>query len=118
MFSTKPLLSVVAAALLAGTVNAYTGTAILGFYNTTSCGCPAFNGPYAVAIPRELVGTQSCCDVGITLSYGGETTDAVFSGYYEAGAGTENVALSPEAFAALAGFPDEVSLSPVTWSFD
>ncbi|KAJ7245919.1 hypothetical protein B0H12DRAFT_1127163 [Mycena haematopus] len=119
MFSTKPLLSVVAAAaLLVGTANAFNGTAILGFYDTTSCPCPPWNGPFAVAIPRGLVGTEVCCNVGITLSYEGQTTDAVFSGYYEAGAGTENVALSPAAFAALAGFPEETSLSGVTWSFD
>ncbi|KAJ6483252.1 hypothetical protein C8R45DRAFT_1099531 [Mycena sanguinolenta] len=117
MFSSKPLLSVVAAALLVGTANAFTGTANLGFYNATSCGCPPWNGPFAIAIPSALVGTQVCCNVGITLSYEGQTTDAVFSGYYDAG-GAEDVALSPEAFAALAGWPEETSLSPVTWSFD
>ncbi|KAJ7905859.1 hypothetical protein B0H13DRAFT_1881130 [Mycena leptocephala] len=118
MFSTKSLFAAVSAALLVGTANAFNGTANLGFYDTTDCGCPPFNGPYAVAIPRQLVGTESCCDVGITLSYLDQTVDAVFSGYYDAAAGTENIALSPAAFAALAGFPEETSLSPIIWSFD
>ncbi|KAF8175984.1 hypothetical protein K438DRAFT_2044635 [Mycena galopus ATCC 62051] len=116
MFSTKPFLSAVAAAILVGTAAAYNGTANLGFYNTVDCPCPAFNGPYAIAIPSALVGTEQCCDVEITLSYEGQTTTAVFSGTYDA-AGPEDIALSPEAFAALAGFPQETSLVGVTWSF-
>jgi hypothetical protein len=47
-----------------------------------------------------------------------QTVDAVFSGYYDDGEGTENIALSPAAFAELASFPEETLLSPVTWSFD
>ena len=35
-----------------------------------------------------------------------QTVDAVFSGYYDDGEGTEDIALSPAAFAALAGHPD------------
>jgi hypothetical protein len=46
------------------------------------------------------------------------TVDAVFSGYYDDATGTENIALSAAAFAALAGHPEETSLAPVAWSFD
>ncbi|KAK7045096.1 hypothetical protein R3P38DRAFT_3177327 [Favolaschia claudopus] len=115
MFSSKAFFI---AASLVGATNAFNGTANLGFYGTTSCSCPPWNGPYAVAIARALVGTEVCCNVGITVSYLDQTVDAVFSGYYEDGAGTENIALSPAAFAALAGFPWETSLAPVNWSFD
>ncbi|KAK7008465.1 hypothetical protein R3P38DRAFT_2791380 [Favolaschia claudopus] len=131
MFSTRKAFFI--AASLVGATNAFNGTvsiaevalnsisppANLGFYGTTSCSCPPWNGPYAVAIPRALAGTaEVCCNVGITISYLDQTVDAVFSGYYEDGAGTENIALSPAAFAALAGFPWETSLAPVNWSFD
>ncbi|KAJ7167979.1 hypothetical protein C8R46DRAFT_1094628 [Mycena filopes] len=115
MFSAKSLLVAVSAAVLA---QAYNGTAILGFYGTTSCGCPPWNGPYAVAIPRDLVGTETCCNVGVTVTWLDSTIDAVFSGYYEDGAGTEGIALSAAAFAALGGFPDQTAHFPVTWSFD
>ncbi|KAF8134087.1 hypothetical protein K438DRAFT_1883654 [Mycena galopus ATCC 62051] len=118
MFPSKPLLSVLATALLVGTANAFNGTGNLGFYDTSSCSCPPWNGPFAVAIPRELAGAEVCCNVGVTLSYLDQSIDAVFSGYYDAGTGTEDVALSPAAFAALAGFPEKTSLAPFTWSFD
>ncbi|KAF8129704.1 hypothetical protein K438DRAFT_1948478 [Mycena galopus ATCC 62051] len=120
MFSTKLVLSAVAAALLAGTANAYNGTAHLGFYDASWEGCPPWNGPFAIAIPSALVGTEQACNVEITLSFGppgeAQTTTAVFSGIYDAG-GPEDVALSPDAFAALAGWPYETSLEGVTWSF-
>lgn len=107
----------------------------LGFFGTTNCGCPPFNGPFAVAVPSALVGSAVCCNDAVTLSctcvsphphaspltllpVEGETVTAIFSGIYDDGAGTENVALSPTAFAALAGFPEDTSLSPVTWSFE
>ncbi|KAJ6477284.1 hypothetical protein DFH09DRAFT_1162514, partial [Mycena vulgaris] len=48
----------------------------------------------------------------------GQSVVAVFSGIYDAGAGTEDAALSPTAFAALAEFPEESFLAPVTWSFN
>ncbi|KAJ6616353.1 hypothetical protein B0H10DRAFT_1400212 [Mycena sp. CBHHK59/15] len=118
MFSTKSLLATISAAMLIGTANAFNGTANLGFYGTTNCGCPPWNGPYAVAVPSDLVGSAVCCNDAVTLSYLGKSIPAVFSGIYDAGAGSQNVALSPTAFAALAGFPEETSLSPVTWSFN
>ncbi|KAF7366211.1 hypothetical protein MVEN_00498300 [Mycena venus] len=128
MFSTKSLLAAVAASVLIGTVNAqavnYTGTANLGFYQSTACGCPPFNGPYAVAIPSNLVGDAVCCEDSVTFivaggpEHGGSTTTAIFSGIYDGGAGTENVALSPLPFAALAGFPEDTSVADVTWFFN
>ncbi|KAJ7096810.1 hypothetical protein C8R44DRAFT_889415 [Mycena epipterygia] len=118
MAFTKSLLAAVSTAIFFGTSNAFTGTANLGFYGTTNCGCPPFNGPYAIAVPSALVGSAVCCNDAVTLSFEGETVTAIFSGIYDDGAGTENVALSPTAFAALAGFPEDTSLSPVTWSFE
>jgi hypothetical protein len=41
----------------------------------------------------------------------------VFSGYYDAGAGTQNIALSAAAFAALDSNADDTSIAGVTWSF-
>ncbi|KAJ7141785.1 hypothetical protein C8R43DRAFT_1200840 [Mycena crocata] len=116
LFKTS-LMSAVSAATLIGTAYAFNGTANLGFIGTTNCGCPTFNGPYAAAVPAELVGSARCCNVAITVTYLDKTVEAVFSGIYDAGAGTENVALSPRAFADLAGFPEETALAPVTWSF-
>ncbi|KAJ6474001.1 hypothetical protein C8R47DRAFT_1199562 [Mycena vitilis] len=118
MFSTKSFLATISVALFVGTAAAFNGTANLGFYGTTSCPCPPWNGPYAVAIPSALIGSEVCCNVGISLTYLGQTVDAVFSGTYDEGEGTENIALSPAAFAALAGFPEETSLDGVAWSFD
>ncbi|KAJ7458551.1 hypothetical protein FB451DRAFT_1273420 [Mycena latifolia] len=114
MAFTKSLLAAVSAAVA---VNAFSGTANLGFYETTNCPCPPWNGPFAVAIPSNTVGDKVCCNDQITFTYLDQTTTAVFSGTYDAGAGTEDVALSPAAFAALAGHPQDTSISPVTWSF-
>ncbi|KAJ7775928.1 hypothetical protein DFH07DRAFT_798873 [Mycena maculata] len=120
MFFKSLLLAVVSAVVLVGTVKAanYTGIANLGFFDTTNCGCPPWNGPYAIAIPSNLVGDAVCCDATVTLSYSGETVDAVFSGTYSGGAGPEDIALSPLAFGAIAGWPEETALFPVVWYFD
>ncbi|KAJ7905861.1 hypothetical protein B0H13DRAFT_1881133 [Mycena leptocephala] len=117
MFSTKSLLAIVSTAMFIGTASAFTGTANLGFSGTTVCACPPFNGPFAVAIPSADVGTKVCCNDQITITFNDKTTTAVFSGIYNAGAGTDNIALSPDAFAALGGAPEDISHSPVTWSF-
>ncbi|KAJ7081199.1 hypothetical protein B0H15DRAFT_473021 [Mycena belliarum] len=114
MAFTKALLATISAAVA---VSAFNGTANLGFFGTTNCGCPPWNGPYAAAIPSNTVGDAVCCNDVITITYLDQTTTAVFSGIYDAGAGTEDIALSSAAFAALAGHPEETSLSPVTWSF-
>ncbi|KAJ7454622.1 hypothetical protein B0H11DRAFT_2069227 [Mycena galericulata] len=115
MFFTKSFL---ATAMLIGAARAFTGTAILGFTGTANCGCPASNGPFAVSIPADLVGTAVCCDDSITLTYNGRTTPAVFNGIYNDGAGTQNVELSSAAFAALEDNAGQTTLSPVTWAFN
>ncbi|KAJ7640580.1 hypothetical protein B0H17DRAFT_467708 [Mycena rosella] len=85
MFITKSLLT---AAMLVGAANAFTGTANLGFTGVTICGCSPSNGPFAVAIPAALAGTHVCCNEAITLSYNGKSVTAIYSGTYDAGAGT------------------------------
>ncbi|KAJ6502800.1 hypothetical protein C8R47DRAFT_216311 [Mycena vitilis] len=110
MFSSKSLFAAVSAALLIGSANAFTGT--------TNCGCPASNGPFAVSIPSALVGTHVCCDESITISFNGESVDAVFNGIFDGGAGTQNIQLSQVAFDAIEDNSGETSLSPVTWAFD
>ncbi|KAJ7732378.1 hypothetical protein B0H14DRAFT_3517675 [Mycena olivaceomarginata] len=47
----------------------------------------------------------------VNLSVNGQTTTAVFSGYYEAGAGTQNITLSASAFAALDTNADDTSIA-------
>ncbi|KAJ7189653.1 hypothetical protein GGX14DRAFT_484551 [Mycena pura] len=108
--------SLLALALIVAVANAFNGTANLGFYDVNNCFCPPFNGPFAIAIPSTLARSATCCNDQITLSYLGQTTTAVFSGFYDAGE-AEDIALSPNAFAALASFPWETALTPVSWSF-
>ncbi|KAJ7652474.1 hypothetical protein DFH06DRAFT_1331101 [Mycena polygramma] len=124
MSSTQRLLAIVVAAvtvaaapLVVERATSFTGTANLGFYGVTSCNCPPWNGPFGVAIPSNDVGTKVCCNEQINISYEGQNTTAVFDAIYDDGAGTDNIALSPEAFAKLAGWPGETSLTPVTWSW-
>ncbi|KAJ7843743.1 hypothetical protein B0H14DRAFT_2778119, partial [Mycena olivaceomarginata] len=59
MFFNKSLLAT--AAVLIGSASAFTGTATLGFGGTTTCGCPASNGPVAVSVPLALAAGQRCC---------------------------------------------------------
>ncbi|KAJ7692196.1 hypothetical protein B0H17DRAFT_1061573 [Mycena rosella] len=115
MFITKSLLT---AAMLVGAANAFTGTANLGFTGVTTCGCSPSNGPFAVAIPAALAGTHVCCNEAITLSYNGKSVTAIYSGTYDAGAGTQNVALTATAFDVLEDNSGQTSLSPVTWAFN
>ncbi|KAJ7182330.1 hypothetical protein C8R43DRAFT_1100824 [Mycena crocata] len=118
MFFTTSLLAVVSTSLLLGGANAFTGTATLGFGGTTTCGCAASNGPFAVSIPSALVGSHVCCNEAISLSYNGKSVTAIFSGIFDAGAGTQNVELSDVAFAALEDNAGQTVLSPVTWNFE
>ncbi|KAJ7096809.1 hypothetical protein C8R44DRAFT_812301 [Mycena epipterygia] len=116
----KSLLIGITATMFMGAAHAFTGTASIWTFPTdqvTSCECPASNGPLAIAIPSALVGTEQCCDVSITVTYNGKTISTVFSGIFDAGAGTENIALTPTAFALLEDNSSETTLSPVTWSF-
>ncbi|KAJ6620163.1 hypothetical protein B0H10DRAFT_1946229 [Mycena sp. CBHHK59/15] len=113
MFFKKALLTAVSTATGIGTAHAFNGTATLGFYQVVNCFCPPWNGPYAVAIPSTLVGSATCCNDQITLTYLDQTVSAVFSGIYVAGEGTEDIALSPDVFGALAGHPWETALAPM-----
>ncbi|KAJ7110620.1 hypothetical protein C8R44DRAFT_883751 [Mycena epipterygia] len=85
---------------------------------STSCECPTQNTAFGIAIPAALMGSNMCCNVQVQLAFGERTSAAVLDAIYDTGAGTENIALSPAAFAALSpGFINQTSLSPVTWSF-
>ncbi|KAJ7061158.1 hypothetical protein C8F01DRAFT_1369390 [Mycena amicta] len=118
MFFNKSLLAAVSAiSMLVGSANAFTGTATIGFTGTTNCGCPAFNGPFLVSIPAAQVGTHVCCQESLTVNYNGKSVSVVFNGIYDAGAGTTNIQLTQEAFAALEDNSTQTSLSPVTWAF-
>ncbi|KAJ7159380.1 hypothetical protein C8R43DRAFT_1234085 [Mycena crocata] len=118
MFFKKSLLSAASAAMLFGVTNAFTGIASLGFEGVTSCDCPATNGPVVVAVPAALIGTAVCCRALVTLNYNGKSVTAHLSGVFDAGAGTENVALGPFTFGVLADDSSQTTLSPVTWAFD
>ncbi|KAJ7167960.1 hypothetical protein C8R46DRAFT_1218891 [Mycena filopes] len=93
----------------------FMGTAHRGFSDTSNCVCGAETGPFTIAIPSAIVSTAVCCLFQIQLSFNGLNTTVVLSGTYDAG-GPQDIALSPDAFAALGGLPGETTLSPVTWS--
>ncbi|CAK5266480.1 unnamed protein product [Mycena citricolor] len=95
----------------------YTGSAMLGFYQVTACDCPPWNGPFAAAMPIELTYGFVCCNDQITVTMGGVSTTAVFSGYFDGGEGTQNIALSPVAFTSISGTPQAVEMDDATWSF-
>jgi hypothetical protein len=42
----------------------------------------------------------------------------VLTGIFDGGAGTQNIALSPSAFAALGGSPGETSITSVVWAWN
>ncbi|KAF7300147.1 hypothetical protein MKEN_01338200 [Mycena kentingensis (nom. inval.)] len=113
MFS-KSLITV--AALLAGSAHALVGTAFPGFTGSTLCGCPPFNGPFAVTVPAAQVGTHQCCNEGFFITYHGKNLSVVFSGVYNDAVGSADVQLSQAAFDFLKD-GDETELSPVTWAF-
>ncbi|KAJ7249644.1 hypothetical protein C8J57DRAFT_1356355 [Mycena rebaudengoi] len=118
MFFNKSLLAAVPAAMLIGAANAFTGTATLGFAGTTSCDCSPSNGPFAVAVPSALIGTARCCSATVTATHNGKSVTAILSAVYDAGAGTQNIALSDVAFAQIQDTAGQTTLSPVTWAFD
>ncbi|KAJ7486931.1 hypothetical protein FB451DRAFT_1363111 [Mycena latifolia] len=95
----KHLLTGVSAALLIGATSAFVGTAQDGFAGTTSCNCPSSVGTFTAAVPSALVESHVCCTDVIIITLSSGTLEVVFSGIYDAGAGTENIALSPSAFA-------------------
>ncbi|KAJ7161547.1 hypothetical protein C8R46DRAFT_1222654 [Mycena filopes] len=91
----------------------FMGTAHRGLSNTSNYVCET--GPFTIAIPSAIVNTAVCCLFQIQLSFNGLNTTVVLSGTYDAG-GPQDIALSPDAFAALGGLPGETAFSPVTWS--
>ncbi|KAJ7486938.1 hypothetical protein FB451DRAFT_1228370 [Mycena latifolia] len=97
----KYLLASVSAALLIGATSAFVGTAQDGFAGVTSCNCPSSVGAFTAAVPSALVESHVCCTDVIIITLNNGTMQAVFSGIYDAGAGTENIALSPSAFAVV-----------------
>ncbi|KAJ7355232.1 hypothetical protein DFH08DRAFT_851982 [Mycena albidolilacea] len=115
MFFNKSLL---AAAVLIGSATAFTGTATLGFGGTTTCGCPASNGPVAVSVPLALAAGQRCCFDTVTAFYNSKNVTAIYAGNYDDGVGTENIELSDFAFGVLEDNSSQTTLSPVTWAFD
>ncbi|KAJ7617608.1 hypothetical protein DFH06DRAFT_100557 [Mycena polygramma] len=118
MFFAKSLLAFVSAALLVGTASALTGTAHLGLTDgVTLCACGPQNGPFGVAIPSDLVGTHVCCNEQIAITGPSFNTTAVFTGTYDAGAGTQDIALSASAFSALDKNPGDTTLAGVSWVF-
>jgi ribosomal protein L25 (general stress protein Ctc) len=48
----------------------------------------------------------------------GKSVTAILSAVYDAGAGTQNIALSDVAFAQIQDTAGQTTLSPVTWAFD
>ncbi|KAF7325130.1 hypothetical protein MKEN_00556600 [Mycena kentingensis (nom. inval.)] len=122
MFSANLKAALFATLSAAAVVKAYNGTATLGFFpDIQNCFCGPFNGPYAVAIPTDIAAAEGkiCCNSQIKFEYGGKTTTAVFSGFYDSNPGNDlqDCALSPLPFAALAGHPWDVYLEGVTWEF-
>ncbi|KAJ7486940.1 hypothetical protein FB451DRAFT_1554090 [Mycena latifolia] len=97
----KYLLATVSAALLIGATSAFVGTAQDGFAGVTSCNCPFSVGAFTAAVPSALVESHVCCTDVIIITLNSGTLEAVFSGIYDAGAGTENIALSLSAFALV-----------------
>ncbi|KAJ7837099.1 hypothetical protein B0H13DRAFT_1912696 [Mycena leptocephala] len=118
MVPTKFFSTLASTTVLIGVANAFNGTANLGFFGTTNCGCAFSGDQFWIAVPPALVGSAKCCTDQVILHYEDKTVTAMFTGIYNAGAGTTNVAFSPGAFAVLEGGPSETSLSPVTWSFE
>ncbi|KAF7351697.1 hypothetical protein MSAN_01602700 [Mycena sanguinolenta] len=107
------------ALLLSGVDDRFmSGTATLGFTGTTNCGCPPSNGPFAVSIPKELMNDRTCCQDTVTVEYKGKAVTAILSGVFDDGDGTENIEMSPMAFALIADNPTDTTVGPVTWSFN
>ncbi|KAJ7110623.1 hypothetical protein C8R44DRAFT_743087 [Mycena epipterygia] len=114
IFSDKSFFAVVAAMFIGG-ASAFTGTATLGIgAGTTSCGCAPSNGPFEITNPAALVNSNVCCNAQVTLTFGDESTTAVFGAIYNSGAGTDNIVLSPRAYAVLAPGSGGTSLESFT----
>ncbi|KAJ7837098.1 hypothetical protein B0H13DRAFT_2105949 [Mycena leptocephala] len=116
MVSTKFFSVLASTTVFIGVVNAFTGTANLGFFDTVFCETLLCPSTELVAIPPTLVGSAACC-TPVTLHYKNKTITALYTATYNGAGGPDNMALSPAAFAGLEDTPSDTSLSPVTWSF-
>ncbi|KAJ7252055.1 hypothetical protein C8J57DRAFT_1520384 [Mycena rebaudengoi] len=96
MFFNKSLLAAISTAMLVGAANAFTGTATRG------------------ALISPVI---RCCADTVIVTYNGKSVGAILSAVYDAGAGTENIALSDIAFDMIEDTVGQTTLSPVTWSF-
>ncbi|KAJ7802368.1 hypothetical protein B0H14DRAFT_2892500, partial [Mycena olivaceomarginata] len=92
MFFNKSLLAT--AAVLIGSASAFTGTATLGFGGTTTCGCPASNGPVAVSVPLALAAGQRCCFDTVTAFTMARVSPRFTLATTTTAWGTENIELS------------------------
>ncbi|KAJ7842620.1 hypothetical protein B0H13DRAFT_2046556 [Mycena leptocephala] len=118
MFS-KSLLALVSTVMCFRAASAQiTGTATRGFNGTTNCGCPPFNGPFAISIPAGFLNARVCCQDTITVNYNGKSVQAILSGVYDAQAGTTNIELTDTPFSVLQDNANQQTISPVTWQFD
>ncbi|KAF8192106.1 hypothetical protein BJ912DRAFT_962858 [Pholiota molesta] len=116
MISTRVLFSALAAAASFSTATAFTGRASWDSLGTTPCvpACPASD--FRVALPSDLFpGGESCCHF-VQATYQGTNVVVQFTDLFLAGAGSQNISLSDQAFAVLA--PLEVgTIFPVDWIF-
>ncbi|KAJ7760163.1 hypothetical protein B0H14DRAFT_2634267 [Mycena olivaceomarginata] len=138
MYPPKASLPAVLALMLSGAGEQLTGTvdaqgglaATLGFEETTNCDCPRSNGPF-VAVPKELVADHRCCEdtitvqctppdptalqIGMHFPEKKKSVVVILGGMFDQGKGTENIELSPMAFAMISDNPTDTTLGPVTW---
>ncbi|KAG6835041.1 hypothetical protein H0H93_005355 [Arthromyces matolae] len=113
-FNSKSALFALLSAALAA---AYTGTAVPDALGTTPC--PVQCTPvtdYHVALPVTLFPNGENCCTEVNVQYNGVSIAVTFTDLYLAGANSENISLSHQAFAELAA-PELGSITPVTWDF-
>ncbi|KAF7351691.1 hypothetical protein MSAN_01602100 [Mycena sanguinolenta] len=119
MYLPKSSLAAMVALMLSGVDDRLmSGTATLGFKGTTNCGCPPNNGPFAVSIPEEFMKKRECCQDTLTVEHRGKTVTVILNGVFDDGEGTQNIEMSPMAFAMIADNPTDTTIGPVTWSFN
>ncbi|KAG6910338.1 hypothetical protein DXG01_011406 [Tephrocybe rancida] len=114
LFSSKSVLyflSIVASAA------AHSGRASWDALGTTPCPmqCTPLTD-YRVALPvTEFPNGENCC-AEVIVQYQGVSVSATFTDLFLAGANTENISLSHQAFAKLAAL-ELGTIEPVTWDF-
>ncbi|KAF9548964.1 hypothetical protein CPC08DRAFT_755320 [Agrocybe pediades] len=120
MFAYKPLFLLAStAALFSGGVNAFTGRATWDSLGTTPCTppsgvqCPLTD--FRVALPADKFPTNGRCCATVHVSYQGHNIDVTFTDLFLAGAGSNNISLSHQAFALLAPL-EEGQIFDVVWN--